>query len=36
MITIIRDTGVINRIALLLFNYDFKPAMMYHASGLVI
>ena len=33
MITIIRDTGVINRIALLLFNYDFKPAMMYHASA---
>lgn len=36
MITIIRDTGVINRIAQLLFNYDFKPAMMYHASGLII
>lgn len=35
MITIIRDSGVLNRIALL-FGYDFKPAMMYHASGLII
>ena len=35
MITIIRDSGVINRISLL-FGYDFKPALMYHASGMIM
>ena len=35
MITIIRDSGVINRISLL-FDYDFKPALMYHASGMIM
>lgn len=35
MITIIRDSGVLNRISLLMGG-NFKPALMYHASGLII
>lgn len=34
MITVIRDSGLINRISQT-FGGDFKPGMMYHASGLV-
>lgn len=35
MITIIRDSGLLNRLSLL-FGADFKPAMMYHASGMIV
>ena len=34
MITVVRDSGLLNRISQL-FGGDFKPGMMYHASGLV-
>ena len=34
MITIIRDSGLINRIGLL-FGHDIKLGMMYHASGII-
>ena len=34
MITIIRDSGLINRLSQL-FGADFKPGMMYHASGMI-
>lgn len=34
MITVIRDSGLLNRISQL-FGYDFKPGMMYHASGMI-
>lgn len=35
MITIIRDSGVINRFSRL-FGYNFKPGLMYNASGLIL
>ena len=35
MITIIRDSGLINRIGLL-FGKDIKLGLMYHASGMII
>ena len=35
MITIIRDSGLINRIGLL-FGQDWKLGMMYHASGMIV
>ena len=35
MITIIRDSGLINRIGLL-FGLDIKLGLMYHASGIVV
>ena len=35
MITIIRDTGCINRISRL-FGYDFKPGLMYNAKGIIL
>jgi len=35
MITIIRDTGLINRISRL-FGYDFKPGLMYNAKGIIL
>lgn len=35
MITIIRDSGMINRIGLL-FGLDLKLGLMYHASGMII
>lgn len=34
MITIIRDSGLLNRLSQL-FGADFKPGMMYHASGMI-
>ena len=34
MITVIRDSGLLNRISQL-FGYDFRPGMMYHASGMI-
>ena len=35
MITIIRDSGVINRFSRL-FGYNFKPGLMYNANGLIL
>lgn len=35
MITIIRDSGTLNRISQL-FGGNFKPGLMYHASGLIL
>lgn len=35
MITIIRDSGLMNRISQL-FGYNFKPGLMYNASGIII
>lgn len=35
MITIIRDSGFINRFSRL-FGYDFKPGLMYNASGIIV
>lgn len=35
MITIIRDSGLINRIGLL-FGLDIKLGLMYHASGIIV
>lgn len=35
MITIIRDSGFINRLSQIL-GYNLKPAMMYHASGMIV
>ncbi|MDO4615343.1 MAG: ABC transporter permease [Lachnospiraceae bacterium] len=35
MITIIRDSGLINRIGLL-FGQDWKLGLMYHASGMIV
>ena len=35
MITIVRDSGFINRVSQL-FGGDFKPALMYHASGMIL
>lgn len=34
MITVIRDSGLLNRISQL-FDLNFQPAMMYHASGII-
>ena len=34
MITVIRDSGLLNRISRL-FGGDFEPGMMYHASGMI-
>jgi len=35
MITIIRDSGLINRVSRL-FGYNFKPGLMYNASGIIL
>lgn len=35
MITVIRDSGLLNRIALH-FGYDFHPGLMYNAKGIVL
>lgn len=35
MITIIRDSGMVNRIGLL-FGLDLKLGLMYHASGMIV
>jgi putative spermidine/putrescine transport system permease protein len=35
MITIIRDSGFINRVSQL-FGYNFKPGLMYNAKGIII
>ncbi|GAB1484888.1 ABC transporter permease subunit [Treponema sp.] len=35
MITIIRDSGLINRVSRV-FGYNFKPGLMYNASGIIL
>ena len=36
MITVIRDSGLINRVSLALFGYDFKPGLMFNEYGIIM
>jgi ABC-type spermidine/putrescine transport system permease subunit I len=36
MISVVRDTGFINRITLALFDINFKPGLLYNAKGIIM